>query len=119
MPHLVKAVPLLAWLILIPHNALATAATQTLSLATARFPLAKLPTAMIGPVAGGQSGVRVTSSLFNQWLPPGAGTLWLWSGQPVCDTPVKPLSSVQPLLIRNHWGWCNPDTNAAAGCYKT
>lgn len=55
----------------------ATAATQPLSLAAARFPLAKLPAAMIGAVSGGQSGVRVTSSLFAQWLPPGTGTPWL------------------------------------------
>lgn len=55
----------------------ATAAAQTLSLATARFPLAKLPAAIVGAVAGGKSGVRVTSSLFAQWLPPGAGTPWL------------------------------------------
>ncbi|RUR31153.1 hypothetical protein [Vreelandella nanhaiensis] len=54
-----------------------TAAPQTLSLATVRFPLAKLPAAMIGAVTGGQSGVRVTSSLFAQWLPPGTGTPWL------------------------------------------
>lgn len=54
-----------------------TAATQTLSLATARFPLAKLPAAMIGAITGGQTGVRVMSSLFVQWLPPGAGTPWL------------------------------------------
>jgi uncharacterized membrane protein YeaQ/YmgE (transglycosylase-associated protein family) len=58
----------------------APAATQTLSLATARFPLAKLPAAMIGAVAGGQSGFRVTSSLFAQWLPPGSGTPWLCLG---------------------------------------
>ncbi|WP_417422510.1 hypothetical protein [Halomonas sp.] len=50
----------------------AAAANQTLSLATARFPLAT-----IGAVAGGQSGVRLTSSLFAQWLPPGTGTPWL------------------------------------------
>lgn len=55
----------------------ATAATQPLSLATARFPLAKLPAAMIGAVTGGQSGVRLTSSLFAQWLPPGSGPPWL------------------------------------------
>ena len=55
----------------------ATTATQTLTLATARFPLAKLPAAKVGAVAGGKSGVRVTSSLFAQWLPPGAGTPWL------------------------------------------
>lgn len=55
----------------------ATAATHTLSLATARFPLAKLSAAMIGAVTGGQSGVRLTSSLFAQWLPPGFGTPWL------------------------------------------
>ncbi|MFS8170986.1 hypothetical protein [Vreelandella titanicae] len=55
----------------------ATSTTHTLSLAAARFPLAKLPTALIGAVTGGQSGVRVTSSLFAQWLPPGAGTPWL------------------------------------------
>ncbi|TMU20388.1 hypothetical protein E0L35_16325 [Halomonas sp. ATBC28] len=55
----------------------ATAATQTLSLATARFPLAKLPAAMIGAVTGGQSGVRITTSLFMQWLPPSPGTPWL------------------------------------------
>lgn len=55
----------------------ATATTSSLSLATARFPLAKLPAAMIGAVTGGQSGVRLTSSLFAQWLPPGAGTPWL------------------------------------------
>lgn len=55
----------------------ATAATQTLSLATARFPLAKLPAAMIGAVTGGRSGVRITTSLFMQWLPPGPGTPWL------------------------------------------
>ncbi|MCL5426861.1 MAG: hypothetical protein M1154_14810 [Gammaproteobacteria bacterium] len=54
-----------------------TAATQTLSLAMARFPLAKLLATIIGAVAGGKSGVRVTSSLFAQWLPPGAGTPWL------------------------------------------
>ncbi|MFS8173572.1 hypothetical protein [Vreelandella titanicae] len=55
----------------------ATATTPSLSLATARFPLAKLPAAMIGAVTGGQSGVRVTSSLFAQWLPAGTGTPWL------------------------------------------
>lgn len=58
----------------------ATSATQTLSLATMRFPLAKLPDAMIGAVAGGQSGIRVTSSLFAQWLPFGSGTPWLCLG---------------------------------------
>lgn len=55
----------------------ATAATQSFSLATARFPLAKLPSAVIGAVTGGQSGIRVTSSLFAQWLPPGSGAPWL------------------------------------------
>lgn len=55
----------------------ATAATQTLSLATSRFPLAKLLAAMIGAVTGGQSGVRITTSLILQWLPPGFGTPWL------------------------------------------
>ncbi|MFS8150130.1 hypothetical protein [Vreelandella titanicae] len=55
----------------------ATAATQTLPLAAARFPLAKLPAAMIGVVSGGHSGVRVMSSLFAQWLPPGTGFPWL------------------------------------------
>lgn len=55
----------------------ATAAAQPLSLAAARFPLAKLPAAMIGAVSGGQSGVRVTSSLVDQWLPSGTGTPWL------------------------------------------
>lgn len=54
-----------------------TAGTQTPSLATASFPLAKLPAALIGAVSGGQAGVRVTSSLFAQWLPPVAGTPWL------------------------------------------
>lgn len=58
----------------------ATATNTTPSLATARFPLAKLPAAMIGAVAGGQSGIRVTSSLFTQWLPPGSGTPWLCLG---------------------------------------
>ncbi|MCL7931332.1 chorismate-binding protein [Halomonas llamarensis] len=33
-----------------------------------------------------------------------AGTTRRWSGQPVCDTSVKTLSLVLPLLIRNHWG---------------
>lgn len=55
----------------------ATTATPTLSLTTTRFALAKLPAAMIGAVTGGQSGARVTSSLFAQWLPPGTGTPWL------------------------------------------
>lgn len=58
----------------------ATAATQPLSLAAVRFPLAKLPAAMIGAVTGGQSGIRVTSSLFAHWLPPGSGTPWLCLG---------------------------------------
>ncbi len=55
----------------------AMAVTSEASLAMARFPLAKLPTAMIGAVTGGRSGIRVTSSLFASWLPPGAGTPWL------------------------------------------
>lgn len=55
----------------------ATAATQTLSLAAALFSLAKLPAPLIGAVTGGQSGVRITTSLFLQWLPPGPGTPWL------------------------------------------
>lgn len=55
----------------------ATSTTPTLSLATARFPLAKLPAAMVGAVTGSQSGVQITTSLFMQWLPPGSGTPWL------------------------------------------
>lgn len=55
----------------------ATAAPQTLSLATARFQLAKLPAAMLGAFTDGQSGLRITSSLFDQCLPYGTGTPWL------------------------------------------
>ena len=55
----------------------ATAITGPLSLAVTRFPLAKLPAAMMGAVAGGQSGSRIAHSLFEQWLPLGNGTPWL------------------------------------------
>lgn len=74
----------------------ATAANQTLSLATARFPLAKLPAAVFGAVAGGQSGIRVTSSLFAQWLPPGSGTPWLCLGcGHIFRQPQPPLAAVR------------------------
>ena len=55
----------------------ATAMTGPLSLAVTRFPLAKLPAAMMGAFAGGQSGSRIAHSLFEQWLPVGSGTPWL------------------------------------------
>lgn len=55
----------------------ATAIIGPLPLAMTRFPLAKLPAAMMGAVAGGQTGSRIASSLFEQWLPVGSGTPWL------------------------------------------
>lgn len=55
----------------------ATAVTGPLPLAVTRFPLAKLPAAMMGAVAGGQTGSRMATSLFEHWLPVGSGTPWL------------------------------------------
>lgn len=55
----------------------ATAITGPLPLAVTRFPLAKLPAAMMGAVTGGQTGSRIATSLFEQWLPVGSGTSWL------------------------------------------
>lgn len=74
----------------------ATATTHALPTATARFPLAKLPAAMIGAVTGGQSGVRMTSSLFAQWLPPGTGTPWL------CIVCAHTFRQSYPLLAAAH-----------------
>ncbi|HDZ46428.1 hypothetical protein LCGC14_0087340 [marine sediment metagenome] len=55
----------------------ATAMTGSLTVAVTRFPLAKLPAAMTGAVAGGQTGSRIANSLFEHWLPAGSGTPWL------------------------------------------
>jgi len=55
----------------------ATAITGPLPLAVTRFPLAKLPAALMGAVAGGQTGSLMATSLFEQWLPVGSGTPWL------------------------------------------
>lgn len=55
----------------------ATAMTGPLAVAVTRFPLAKLPAALMGAVAGGQSGSRIAHSLFEKWLPLGNGTPWL------------------------------------------
>ena len=48
-----------------------------LSIASSRFPLAKLPAAVMGAVSGSQAGSRVATLFFNQKLPPGEGTPWL------------------------------------------
>lgn len=55
----------------------ATAMTGPLAVAVTRFPLAKLPAALMGAVAGGQTGSRIAHSLLEQWLPLGNGTPWL------------------------------------------
>lgn len=55
----------------------ATATTRSLAVDVTRFPLAKLPAAMMGATAGGQTGSRMATSLFEQWLPTGSGTPWL------------------------------------------
>lgn len=55
----------------------ATAMTGPLAVAVTRFPLAKLPAALMGAVAGGQTGSRIAHSLLKQWLPLGNGTPWL------------------------------------------
>lgn len=55
----------------------ATTITGPLPLAVARFPLAKLPAAMMGALAGGKTGSRLATSLFEQWLPVGSATPWL------------------------------------------
>ena len=55
----------------------AIAVSGPLPLTVIRFPLAKLPAAMMGAVAGGQTGSRMAISLFEQWLPVGSGTPWL------------------------------------------
>ncbi|MEL7968566.1 hypothetical protein AAG587_19535 [Vreelandella neptunia] len=51
--------------------------TSPLSIATARFPLGKLPAAVMGAVSGSQAGSRVATLFFTQKLPPGEGTPWL------------------------------------------
>ena len=51
--------------------------TSLLSDASSRFPLAKLPAAVMGAVSGSQAGSRVATLFFTQKLPPGEGTPWL------------------------------------------
>ncbi|PKH59420.1 MULTISPECIES: hypothetical protein [unclassified Halomonas] len=51
--------------------------TSPLSMATSRFPLAKLPAAVMGAVTGSQAGSRAAELFFTQKLPPGEGTPWL------------------------------------------
>ncbi|MGP9532937.1 hypothetical protein [Halomonas sp. AOP42-E1-30] len=51
--------------------------TSPLSMATARFPLAKLPAAVMGAFSGSQAGSRAAELFFTQKLPPGEGTPWL------------------------------------------
>tara|TARA_R110002012_G_scaffold178236_1_gene343238 strand:+ start:20606 stop:20917 length:312 start_codon:yes stop_codon:yes gene_type:complete len=48
-----------------------------LSMASSRFPLAKLPAAVMGAVSGSQAGSRAAELFFTQKLPPGEGTPWL------------------------------------------
>jgi len=72
------------------------AVSGPLSIATARFPLAKLPVAMIGALAGGQAGARVAALFFSQWLPPGEGTPWLClSCGHIFRHPFSPLASAR------------------------
>ncbi len=54
-----------------------TSISIPLVVATTRFPLAKLPAAMMGAIASGQTGSRIAISLFEQWLPTGNGKPWL------------------------------------------
>ncbi|RUR43410.1 hypothetical protein [Vreelandella populi] len=51
--------------------------TSPLSMASSRFPLAKLPAAVMGGVSGSQAGSRAAKLFFTQKLPPGEGTPWL------------------------------------------
>mgnify|MGYP003109285076 CR=1 FL=1 len=51
--------------------------TSPLSMASTRFPLAKLPAAVMGAVSGSQAGSRVATLFITQKLPPGEGTPWL------------------------------------------
>ncbi|WP_386077476.1 hypothetical protein ACFIOZ_11115 [Vreelandella sp. F11] len=51
--------------------------TSPLTMATFRFPLAKLPAAVVGAVSGSQAGSRAAALFFTQKLPPGEGTPWL------------------------------------------
>ena len=51
--------------------------TSPLSMATSRFPLAKLPAAVMGAVSGSQAGSRAAELFFTQKLPPGEGAPWL------------------------------------------
>ncbi|MGY2461568.1 hypothetical protein [Vreelandella sulfidaeris] len=51
--------------------------TPPLSMASSRFPLAKLPAAVMGAVSGSQAGSRVATLFFTQKLPLGEGTPWL------------------------------------------
>ena len=51
--------------------------TSPLSMASSRFPLAKLPAAVMGAVSGSQAGLRAAELFFTQKLPPGVGTPWL------------------------------------------
>ena len=51
--------------------------TSPLSMASTRFPLAKLPTAVMGAVFGSQAGSRVATQFFTQKLPLGEGVSWL------------------------------------------
>ncbi|MFI8748758.1 hypothetical protein ACIGG6_01960 [Vreelandella lionensis] len=51
--------------------------TSPLTVATSRFPLAKLPAAVMGAVSGSQAGSRAAELFFTQKLPPGEGTPWL------------------------------------------
>ncbi|SNY97912.1 hypothetical protein [Halomonas sp. hl-4] len=70
--------------------------TGPLLIATARFPLAKLPVAMMGALAGGQTGARVAALFFSQWLPPGEGTPWLClSCGHIFRQPLPPLASAR------------------------
>ncbi|MGP9631987.1 hypothetical protein ACT3R7_02865 [Halomonas sp. AOP43-A1-21] len=55
----------------------ATATAGSLAASITRSPLAKLPAAMMGAMADGQTGSRMATSLFEQWLPAGSGTPWL------------------------------------------
>ncbi|XKH61885.1 hypothetical protein LG290_16715 (plasmid) [Halomonas sediminis] len=42
-----------------------------------RFPLAKLPMAIMGASTGGLAGSLAVQRCLSQWMPPGEGTPWL------------------------------------------
>lgn len=72
----------------------AAAITGPLAVAATRFPLAKLPAATMGAMAGGQTGSRIANALFEQWLPVGSGTPWLClSCGYTCRDSLSPLAS--------------------------